>query len=99
MEKKATSNKASWNEIVALGPHVNWIPTARWAVDGNIWTSAGVSAGIDVTLAFIEAVYGEESARTVANAMEYERHMDPGNDPFAGMVTKTVAEKDTQSAD
>lgn len=84
--KKATTNKKAWNEIVAMGPHVQWIREARWVVDGNVWTSSGVSAGIDVTLAFIETVYGEEAARKVANCMEYERHMDPSNDPFAKMI-------------
>lgn len=26
-----------------MGPDVKWVPPARWTVDGNIWTSSGVS--------------------------------------------------------
>ena len=41
--KNATTNKAAWNETTALGPNVKWISHARWVVDGNIWTTSGVS--------------------------------------------------------
>jgi putative intracellular protease/amidase len=27
---------------------INWVPQARWVVDGNIWTSSGVSAGENI---------------------------------------------------
>ncbi|MCJ1363532.1 hypothetical protein MMC16_002639 [Acarospora aff. strigata] len=81
--KRATTNKAAWNATTALGPNVEWVPRARWVRDGNVWTSAGVSAGIDVTLAFVAEVVGTETAAAVANTMEYERHVDPSWDPFA----------------
>lgn len=73
----------AWEEITALGPEVEWVPRARWVADGNVWTSSGVSAGIDVTLAWIEEVYGEEKAQRIANGIEYSRHKDPNLDPFA----------------
>lgn len=44
-------------ECVAYGPRVNWVAKARWVRDGNIWTSSGVTAGIDATLAWVEAEY------------------------------------------
>lgn len=81
--KRATTNKMAWFEITALGANVDWVPHARWVVDGNVWSSSGVSAGIDVTLAWIEKVYGEEVAKKLANRMEYTRHEDPSYDPFA----------------
>ncbi|CAN7145752.1 DJ-1/PfpI family protein [Bosea sp. LjRoot237] len=43
----------------------------RFVHDGNVWTSAGVSAGIDLTLAFIAAVAGEEKASIVQYNAEY----------------------------
>jgi transcriptional regulator GlxA family with amidase domain len=73
--KKATTNKNRWDITTKLGPKVHWIKKARWVVDGNIWTSAGISAGIDVTLAFIEDTYGREVVDSVTNALEYERHL------------------------
>ena len=81
--RRATANKASWNETVALGPAVNWVPTARWVEDGKVWTSSGVSAGIDLTLAFIEHIYGAENASTIADYMEFERAESSLDDPFA----------------
>ena len=43
--RRATSNKAAWKWVITHGKNVTWVPTARWVVDGNIWTSSGVSAG------------------------------------------------------
>ena len=81
--KRATTNKLSWEATVALRPAVQWVPQARWMVDGNIWTSSGISAGVDVTLAWIEAVHGADVAHAIANRMEYERRTDASSDPFA----------------
>jgi hypothetical protein len=39
--------------------------------DGRIWTAAGVSAGIDLALAFIESVAGETVAGKVQFGTEY----------------------------
>lgn len=67
--KFATTNKHAWAEIVPLGPRVNWVAVARWVEDGNTWSSAGVSAGIDVTLAWISKVFGESVALGISNNM------------------------------
>ena len=87
--RRATTNKGSWANTVALGPKVKWEGHARWTVDGNIWTSSGISAGIDVTFAFIQHVYGDDEATDLANLMEYERHQDPKRDPFASIFNVT----------
>ena len=63
---RATTNKAAWNSVVATDPTAQWIPHARWAVDGKIWSSSGVSAGIDVTLAWISCHYGDGVAAKVS---------------------------------
>ncbi|UPK91173.1 hypothetical protein LCI18_002108 [Fusarium solani-melongenae] len=56
--------------------------TARWVVDGNIWTSSGVCSGIDLMFGFVKEVYGEKIAQDIAVWMEYQRHEDPTIDPF-----------------
>ncbi|KAI0744277.1 class I glutamine amidotransferase-like protein [Daedaleopsis nitida] len=81
--KTATGDKVLWNAITSAAPKVKWVKHARYTVDGNIWTSSGVSAGIDATLAWIKAVFGEERARKTANVMEYEWKDDKSWDPFA----------------
>jgi transcriptional regulator GlxA family with amidase domain len=54
--KKATSNKRSFEWVKSQGPKVEWVHKARWVVDGSIWTSSGVAAGIDMTLGWISSV-------------------------------------------
>ena len=41
--RHATTNKAGFRWAESLGGNVNWVPVARWVVDGNIWTSSGKS--------------------------------------------------------
>ncbi|KAJ5206081.1 hypothetical protein N7491_003299 [Penicillium cf. griseofulvum] len=81
--KRATTNKMDWADITALTANVDWVHRARWVVDGNVWSSSGVSAGIDLILAWIEEVYGSEVAREISNTIEYTRHEDSSHDPFA----------------
>ena len=39
--------------------------------DGRIFTSAGISAGIDMALKVVERYYGKDIARATARQMEY----------------------------
>jgi len=39
--KRATTNKAAYTSLTPLVPAVDWVPHARWVVDGNIWTTSG----------------------------------------------------------
>ncbi|KAL4998910.1 class I glutamine amidotransferase-like protein [Aspergillus recurvatus] len=81
--RRATTNKASWYSVIGNGPKTTWVPEARWVVDGNIWTSSGISAGIDATLAFVAQFYGRENATVISEYMEYEWHEDSDWDPYA----------------
>ncbi|KAF9256051.1 class I glutamine amidotransferase-like protein [Marasmius fiardii PR-910] len=83
--RNATSNKAVWSWREGLGDNTNWISHARWVADGNIWSTSGVSAGIDGTFAWMEEVYGNDTATEVANSMEYIRHLNASYDPFADL--------------
>ena len=67
------------------GPRVEWVPEARWVVDRNRWTSSGVAAGIDMTLALIGHLHGNDFAQRLADGTEYEWHTDADRDPFAAM--------------
>ncbi|QLI65062.1 Isonitrile hydratase [Metarhizium brunneum] len=81
--KRATTNKAAWNEIVKMGPNVKWVSPARWTVDGNIWTSSGVTSGFDLVFEFVDTVYNKNTSHTIQGAVEYVRAKDPCDDPFA----------------
>ena len=81
--RKATTNKMSFDWVASQGPNVLWQHEARWVEDGNIFTSSGVSAGMDMALAFISRTLGETAAEDAALWAEYTRHRDAAVDPFA----------------
>jgi transcriptional regulator GlxA family with amidase domain len=67
--KKATTHWGSLDRLRALSDVE--VVEQRFVRDGSIWTSAGVSAGIDLTLAFIAQVAGEDAAGRVQFGAEY----------------------------
>lgn len=69
--KKATTNKRAFDWVVQQGINVQWIRKARWVKDGNIYTSSGVSAGIDMALGFVSDVYSIGFAEGIAKEIEY----------------------------
>jgi transcriptional regulator GlxA family with amidase domain len=82
-DRRATSNKQWFQLAVGNGPKVKWVKEARWVEDGDRVTSSGVSAGIDMSLAVIARLYGDQAAEKIANGTEYQRQRDPSQDPFA----------------
>lgn len=81
--KNATTNKKAFEWVCSQGIEVNWKKQARWVCDGNIYTSSGVSAGIDMTLGFISELFGEKLAEDASNHIEYIWNKDKNNDPFS----------------
>jgi len=81
--RRATSNKMAFKWVVEQGPNTTWVPEARWVEDGNVFTSGGVAAGIDMALAIIARLESDETATRVANGTEYDWHRDASWDPFA----------------
>jgi transcriptional regulator GlxA family with amidase domain len=81
--RRATTNKRAFAWVESQGPRVQWVRQARWVRDGNVVTSAGVSAGMDMALAVIADLYGERASEELALVAEYEAHRDPAWDPFA----------------
>ena len=67
--RRATTHWASLARLAALGDVT--VCQERVVRDGNVWTAAGVSAGIDLALAFIESVAGETTAGKVQFGAEY----------------------------
>ena len=84
-EHRAVGHHARLARVQALqqGPQVQWVCQARWVYDGDIITSSGVSAGIDMALSLIARLHGRDMALTSARNMEYIWNDDAGNDPFA----------------
>jgi transcriptional regulator GlxA family with amidase domain len=81
--RRATSNKRAFAWVTEQGPKVDWVRQARWVDDGNVVTSSGVSAGIDMALHLIGRIAGPALRDDIATRMEYEWHADAAHDPFA----------------
>ncbi|SHI25239.1 DJ-1/PfpI family protein [Clostridium intestinale DSM 6191] len=80
--REATSNKRAFNWVKEQSDKVLWIKEARWVKDGNIYTSSGVSAGIDMSLGFISDILGRDVALNICNRIEYIWNEDPKKDLF-----------------
>ncbi len=83
--KRATSNKRLFSWALDESPSVRWIKKARWVRDGSIYTSSGVSAGIDMALAFVSELIGSDAAKRQSVEIEYLWNEDPDGDPFADL--------------
>ncbi|CAE6495947.1 unnamed protein product, partial [Rhizoctonia solani] len=87
--KRATSNKSAFNEIKrTTSSAVQWVPKARWVVDGKFWTSSGVTAGQDMAYEFLKTLAGEEFAVSTKNMVEL-RAAGQGDDEFAEVFKLT----------
>jgi len=67
--KRATTHWASLPKLRELGDVE--VVEERIVRDGNIWTSAGISAGIDMALAFVEYMTDEKTAGKIQLGAEY----------------------------
>lgn len=88
---RATTNKRSFAWAASQGDRVSWEKEARWVEDGKFFTSSGVSAGMDMSLAVIAKILGQDAAEQIAIGAEYEWHSEAGWDPFAkihGLVSQ-----------
>ena len=81
----ATSNKKSMQWVITQGQNVKWKTKARWIKDDKFYTSSGVSAGMDMALAFIADNFGEKVAQDIANHCEYHWQKDAYHDEFAAL--------------
>jgi transcriptional regulator GlxA family with amidase domain len=69
--KKATTHFFAINYMKSNYMDIDVLPNVRFVDEGNILTSAGVSAGIDMTLHIVEKLMGEDAARRTAKTEEY----------------------------
>jgi transcriptional regulator GlxA family with amidase domain len=83
--RRATTNKAAFDWVASQSDQVDWQKQARWIKDGPFFTSSGVSAGMDMSLALIAEITDLDTATQVAIWSEYEWHQNPDWDPFAAI--------------
>jgi len=57
-----------------------------FVVDGQVWTSAGMSAGVDLALAIVESDFGLETARMVARKLVLYQRRGGGQSQFSTLL-------------
>jgi transcriptional regulator GlxA family with amidase domain len=70
--RPATTHWASLDLLSELDPSVRTDADARFVDDGDLITSAGVSAGIDMALHLVARLAGVERARQVRRGIQYD---------------------------
>ena len=70
--RPATTHWESLDLLHKLDPTIQVRPDARFVDDGNVITSAGVSAGIDMALHLVARLAGIDRAREVRRAIQYD---------------------------
>lgn len=71
-DKRVTTHWAAIEELRGLAPGLTVLEGIRYVDDGNLVTSAGVSAGIDMALWVLGQVTSVEHARRTQYLMEYD---------------------------
>ena len=72
--RRATTHWASIGFMRQHYPAVTLVEDRRFVEEGRVITSAGVSAGIDMSLHVVARLHGRETAAWTARRMEYEWH-------------------------
>ena len=71
-DREATTHFMAFDELRAVAPQARVREDRRIVDNGNIILSAGVSAGIDMSLHVVSRLLGADVARETARYMEYE---------------------------
>ena len=67
-------------------------PDAIYVHDGNVWTSAGVTAGIDLALALVADDHGHQAAATVARQLVVYLQRSGGQAQFSALLAGQAAD-------
>lgn len=82
----ATTHWDDAHELARRYPNVKVEPDRIYVRSGQIWTSAGVTAGIDLALALMTEDYGEHVARATAQNLVVPLRRLGGQSQFSGMI-------------
>ncbi|MGH3366163.1 MAG: GlxA family transcriptional regulator [Nocardioidaceae bacterium] len=82
--RRATTHWLFADELARRYPTVQVDPDPIYVRDGDVYTSAGVTSALDLTLAFVQEDHGERLARQIARGLVTFLHR-PGNQAQVSM--------------
>jgi len=86
----------SWCDALAEGyPAITVEPDPIFVRDGNVYTSAGVTAGMDLALALVEDDLGRDIALAVARRLVLFLRRPGNQSQFSAQLAAQVAQRDT----
>lgn len=69
--QKYTTHHLVFDEMHSIAPLAKLVQNERFVKAGKIFTAAGISAGIDLSLHIVEVLFGKKVAQDTAKYMEY----------------------------
>jgi transcriptional regulator GlxA family with amidase domain len=70
--RRATTHHLRHDLLRELAPDATVLTDRRWVDEGRVATSAGISAGLDLSLHLVARLHGAEVAARTARYMEYD---------------------------
>lgn len=88
--RRATTHWRQADELAQLHPRVRVEAYVLHIADGPVWTSAGITAGVDLALSMVEEDLGAERAREVARELVVFLHRSGGQAQFSTALRTPV---------
>jgi transcriptional regulator GlxA family with amidase domain len=96
--RRVTTHWARAKELRDAHPDLTVDPDPIYIRDGKVWSSAGVTAGMDLSLAMVQDDLGVDVAQTIARWLVMFLHRPGGQTQFASPVWVPRAERSTVRA-
>jgi transcriptional regulator GlxA family with amidase domain len=84
--RRATTHWARTRQFLSTYPKVRLEPDQIFVRDGDVWSSAGITAGIDLALAMVAEDYGEEIAQRTARQLVLYHRRSGGQSQFSSLL-------------
>jgi transcriptional regulator GlxA family with amidase domain len=92
--RRATTHWSACERLAAAYPRVRVEPDPIFVHDGPIWTSAGITAGMDLALALVEEDHGRALALSVARWLVFFLKRPGGQAQFSAQLSAQLAERE-----
>jgi transcriptional regulator GlxA family with amidase domain len=84
--RRATTHWRRTRHFLSSYPAVKLEPDRIFVRDGNIWSSAGITAGIDLALAMVAEDFGDEVAQKTARQLVLYHRRSGGQSQFSSLL-------------